>query len=121
MSSSIRLLTFNIYFSKTSLLPISSRINLFMMFYLQLSILFFVQFYFLNKSNHIMYISYESYDLFTIVTTKSSKQVPFHIYYMSQDSRVIILTIHIIFLKLNIVLMILVIFLIQVTVFSMYF
>ena len=68
-----------------------------------------------------MYTSYESYDLFTIVTTKSSKQVPFHIYYMSQSSKVISSTIPIVFLRQIIVLLILIIFLIQVIVFSMYF
>ena len=91
------------------------------MFFIRFSILFFVQIYFLNKSKHIMYISHESYDLFTIVTTKSSKQVLFHIYYMSQNSKVISSTIPIVFLKQIIVLLILIIFLIQVIVFSMYF
>src|SRR3954468_17218628 len=91
-----------------------------MMFFIRFSILFVVQIYFLNKSKHIMYISHESYDLFTIVTTKSSKQVLFHIYYMSQNSKVISPTIPIVFLKQIVVLLTLIIFLIQVIIFSMY-
>src|SRR3954470_6242258 len=91
-----------------------------MIFFIRFFNLFVVQIYFLNKSKHIMYTSYESYDLFTIVTTKSSKQILFHIYYMSQNSKVISFTIPIVFLKQIIVLLILIIFLIQVIVFSMY-
>src|SRR4051812_43438253 len=41
----------------------------------------------------------KSYDLSIMITTKSSRQVLFHIKYMSQDSKVIFSTIPIVFLK----------------------